>query len=158
MAASWKCTGGERRNRSPQAVVSEQKCHILQTTHADTGATDDVAILSAERDLQCCVDAFDDPDHVLDIVDLREQDGELVATQSRNEVSGAHGFLDPGGNDLEWYEGLLRRGFLVRPGSEFGLDGHLRITVGPPALMDSVLQAVVDLRNDLVRERTTAAG
>ena len=64
----------------------------------------------------------------------------------------------PGGNDLEWYEGLLRRGFLVRPGSEFGLGGHLRITVGPPALMDSVLQAVVDLRKDLVRETTTAAG
>ena len=64
----------------------------------------------------------------------------------------------PGGNDMEWYEGLLRRGFLVRPGSEFGLDGQLRITVGPPALMDSVLQAVADLRNDLVRETTTAAG
>jgi len=59
---------------------------------------------------------------------------------------------------MEWYEGLLRRGFLVRPGSEFGLDGQLRITVGPPALMDSVLQAVADLRNDLVRETTTAAG
>jgi len=28
--------------------------------------------------------------------------------------------------------------------------------VGPPGLMDSVLQAVVDVRHELVRETTTA--
>jgi histidinol-phosphate aminotransferase len=55
--------------------------------------------------------------------------------------------VDAGGDDLEWYEGLLRRGFLVRPGSEYGLRGHLRITVGPEPLMTSVAAAMGALRD-----------
>jgi histidinol-phosphate aminotransferase len=51
-----------------------------------------------------------------------------------------------GGDDRRWYEGMLRRGFLVRPGSEFGLNGHLRITIGPPPLMRSVVEAIARLR------------
>ena len=56
---------------------------------------------------------------------------------------------NPGGDDLRWYEGLLRRGFLVRPGSEFGLEGHLRITVGPEALMGSVADAMAAVAVEL---------
>jgi len=55
----------------------------------------------------------------------------------------------PGGDDLRWYEGLLRRGFLVRPGSEFGLEGHLRITVGPSELMATVASAIADVADEL---------
>jgi histidinol-phosphate aminotransferase len=47
----------------------------------------------------------------------------------------------PGGDDLQWYEGLLKRGYLVRSGSEYGLDGHLRITIGPAGLMRDVVGA-----------------
>jgi len=56
---------------------------------------------------------------------------------------------NPGGNDRHWYEGLLRRGFLVRPGSEFGLEGHLRITGGPAELMASVAAAVAEVAAEL---------
>ncbi len=48
----------------------------------------------------------------------------------------------PGGDDIALYEGLARRGFLVRPGHDFGLAGHLRITIGPEALMDEVASAL----------------
>jgi len=41
-----------------------------------------------------------------------------------------------GADDLELFERLARRGLLVRPGSEFGLPGHVRITVGPAELME----------------------
>lgn len=60
---------------------------------------------------------------------------------------------EPGGDDLEWYEGLLRRGFLVRPGSEYGLNGHLRITIGPAELMASVAAAMAELRDDFEERR-----
>jgi histidinol-phosphate aminotransferase len=56
---------------------------------------------------------------------------------------------EPGGDDHAWYEGLLRRGFLVRPGSEFGLRGHLRITIGPDDLMASVASAIAEVREEL---------
>src|SRR2546423_1010795 len=57
--------------------------------------------------------------------------------------------VNVGGDDQKWYEGLVRRGFLVRPGSEFGLRGHLRITVGPQALMTAVASAMAEVRKDL---------
>src|SRR5262249_57447541 len=57
---------------------------------------------------------------------------------------------EPGGEDLSWYEGLVRRGFLVRAGSEFGLPGHLRITVGPSELMNRVAGAMMAVREQLI--------
>ena len=56
---------------------------------------------------------------------------------------------EPGGDDVAWYEGLVRRRFLVRPGSEFGLAGHLRITIGPDELMASVITALEEVRDEL---------
>ena len=38
------------------------------------------------------------------------------------------------------------RGFLVRPGSEFGLDGWVRVTVGPPPLMERFARELADVR------------
>ncbi len=53
----------------------------------------------------------------------------------------------PGGDDLALYEALARRRFLVRPGSDFGLAGHLRITVGPASLMGEVAAALGEARS-----------
>jgi histidinol-phosphate aminotransferase len=40
-----------------------------------------------------------------------------------------------GVDDVALTEALVRRGLLVRPGSEFGLSGYVRVTVGPSPLM-----------------------
>jgi histidinol-phosphate/aromatic aminotransferase/cobyric acid decarboxylase-like protein len=40
-------------------------------------------------------------------------------------------------------DGLAARGILIRPGSDVGLPGHVRITVGPVPLMNRV---AADLR------------
>ena len=39
-------------------------------------------------------------------------------------------------DDVLLGERLAERGLLVRPGSDYGLPGHLRVTVGPPELME----------------------
>ncbi len=41
-------------------------------------------------------------------------------------------------DDLALAEGLARRGILIRPGTDFGLPGYVRITVGPVELMQRV--------------------
>ncbi|MET1010064.1 MAG: histidinol-phosphate transaminase [Gaiellaceae bacterium] len=46
--------------------------------------------------------------------------------------------VDVGVDDVELTEGLARRGFLVRAGSEFGLAGCVRITTGSVPLMERV--------------------
>ena len=46
--------------------------------------------------------------------------------------------VDVGVDDVELTEGLARRGFLVRAGSEFGLAGFVRITTGSVPLMERV--------------------
>jgi histidinol-phosphate aminotransferase len=43
-----------------------------------------------------------------------------------------------GVDDVALTDALVRRGLLLRPGSEFGLAGYVRITVGPPSLMRRV--------------------
>ena len=45
---------------------------------------------------------------------------------------------DVGVDDVALTEGLARRGFLVRAGSEFGLAGFVRITTGPIPMMERV--------------------
>jgi histidinol-phosphate aminotransferase len=59
----------------------------------------------------------------------------------------------PGGNDVAWYEALIRRGFLVRPGHELGLPGHLRITIGPEDLMAEVAVAMAQVSDELAAAR-----
>jgi histidinol-phosphate aminotransferase len=47
--------------------------------------------------------------------------------------------LDLGGDDVRVAETLAsREGVLVRPGSEFGLPGHVRVTTGEERLMETV--------------------
>ena len=52
--------------------------------------------------------------------------------------------VDVGVDDVELTEGLARRGYLVRAGSEFGLAGFVRITTGPVPLMERVAAEVAD--------------
>ena len=59
---------------------------------------------------------------------------------------------DAGVDDLALFEGMVRRGFLIRPGSEFGLAGRVRITIGPTALMQQVLEAIVEVRDEILGE------
>ncbi|HKP19580.1 MAG TPA: aminotransferase class I/II-fold pyridoxal phosphate-dependent enzyme [Gaiellaceae bacterium] len=52
-----------------------------------------------------------------------------------------------GGDDRELARALAEEdGLLVRTGSEYGLDGYVRITVGPPELMERVAAAIARVR------------
>ncbi len=58
--------------------------------------------------------------------------------------------VDVGVDDVALTEGLVRRGFLVRAGSEFGLDGFVRITTGPIPLMERVARELAEVRGELL--------
>jgi histidinol-phosphate aminotransferase len=58
--------------------------------------------------------------------------------------------VELGVDDLELAERLLRRGILVRPGSELGLPGWARITVGPEDVMDRAAEALLETRLELL--------
>jgi histidinol-phosphate aminotransferase len=50
----------------------------------------------------------------------------------------------------ELADALVRRGLLVRAGGEFGLDDYVRITVGPPPLMERAVDELVRAREGLL--------
>jgi histidinol-phosphate aminotransferase len=54
-------------------------------------------------------------------------------------------------DDVEVAEALLRRGLLIRAGSEFGLHGYARITVGPEEVMERVGEELAGARPTLSR-------
>ena len=56
---------------------------------------------------------------------------------------------DVGVDDVALTEGLARRGFLVRAGSEFGLAGFVRITTGPIPLMERVAAELAGTLSEL---------
>jgi histidinol-phosphate aminotransferase len=56
-----------------------------------------------------------------------------------------HGVDDDG-----LFDGLLRRGVLIRPGAEMGMPGWSRITVGPQPLMQLVAEALPEVRAELL--------
>lgn len=58
--------------------------------------------------------------------------------------------VDVGVDDVALTEGLARRGFLVRAGSEFGLGGFVRITTGAVPLMERVAGEVEAVRLELL--------
>jgi histidinol-phosphate aminotransferase len=71
---------------------------------------------------------------------LLEDAGLSVAPSQTNFL-----LVELGIDDLVVCEALLRRGLLVRPGSEFGLAGTVRITVGPVPIMERVARELVDV-------------
>ena len=48
------------------------------------------------------------------------------------------------GDDRAVVERLARRGILVRPGTDFGLPGSLRVTIGPAVLMERIAGELLD--------------
>jgi len=64
--------------------------------------------------------------------------------------------VEHGADDDALADRLLRRGVLVRPGSELGLPGWARITVGPRPLMDRVLEALPAVLEELSPARARA--
>jgi histidinol-phosphate aminotransferase len=54
-----------------------------------------------------------------------------------------------GVDDLELTARLARRGVLVRPGSDFGLQGFVRVTIGPEPLMERAAAALARAREDV---------
>ena len=63
-----------------------------------------------------------------------------------------------GVDDVELTERLRRRGLLIRAGSEFGLDGTVRITVGPTPLMERAAAELGAVREELLRARAPEPG
>jgi histidinol-phosphate aminotransferase len=72
----------------------------------------------------------------------------LLEAQGMESLPSEANFLlvHVGGNDVALASELVVRGYLVRPGSEFGLDGYVRITVGPPPLMERVARELAEVR------------
>jgi histidinol-phosphate aminotransferase len=64
---------------------------------------------------------------------------------------------DLGVDDGELCERLLRRGILIRPGTELGLPGWARITVAPGEVMDRAAAALLDVRGELLGAEAPAA-
>jgi histidinol-phosphate aminotransferase len=50
--------------------------------------------------------------------------------------------FEPGRDAVAVYDALLREGVIVRPIGEYGLTGHLRVTVGLPAETERFLHAL----------------
>jgi histidinol-phosphate aminotransferase len=57
--------------------------------------------------------------------------------------------VDVGIDDLALAKALLRRGFLVRPGEDFGMPGYIRVTIGPLPLMERLAAALGDALDEL---------
>jgi len=55
-----------------------------------------------------------------------------------------------GVDDVALAEALEERGILIRAGSEFGLEGYVRITVGPPPLMERAAAELGRIRSELL--------
>jgi histidinol-phosphate aminotransferase len=49
------------------------------------------------------------------------------------------------GDDVAFADALASRGILIRPGTDFGLPRHVRITVGPTVLMERVTAEIRDV-------------
>jgi histidinol-phosphate aminotransferase len=77
----------------------------------------------------------------------------LLAAAGMESLPSEANFLlvEVGGDDAALAGELARRGFLVRPGSDFGLDGWIRVTVGPPPLMERFARELTDVREAVRR-------
>jgi histidinol-phosphate aminotransferase len=74
--------------------------------------------------------------------------GSLLADSGIESLPSQANFLlvNVGGDDAALAGELIVRGFLVRSGNEFGLDGWVRVTVGPPPLMERFARELADVR------------
>ena len=59
-------------------------------------------------------------------------------------------FVELGVQDGAFAEALVRRGILIRPGTEMGASGWARVTVGPDEVMDRAAAAMLAVRAELL--------
>jgi histidinol-phosphate aminotransferase len=83
--------------------------------------------------------------------EARETFARLLTEQGFEPFPSEANFLlvHAGGDDLALADGLLRRGFLVRPGQHFGMPGYLRVTIGPVTLMERLARELGAARGEL---------
>jgi histidinol-phosphate aminotransferase len=79
------------------------------------------------------------------LVRLLEEAGVRTVPSQANFV-----LCDLGCDDGALAEALARRGFLIRAGSEFGLEGFARITVAPPPVLERAVAALAEERTALL--------
>ena len=60
--------------------------------------------------------------------------------------------VQTGVDDAALAQAVAEEGLLVRAGGEYGLDGCVRITVGPVPLMERVAEAVGRARSELLQD------
>ena len=84
-------------------------------------------------------------------VEAREGLAAALAPAGIRSVPSEANFLlvQHGVEDEALFDGLLRRGVLIRPGAEMGMPGWARITVGPQPLMQLVAEALLEVRAEL---------
>jgi histidinol-phosphate aminotransferase len=82
----------------------------------------------------------------------RERLAQLLAEAGMDPLPSQANFLlvRMGVDDVAVKDRLLRRGFLIRAGSEFGLPDYARITVGPNGVMERFAKELVDVRDTLL--------
>jgi histidinol-phosphate aminotransferase len=85
-------------------------------------------------------------------VEAREGLAAALAAHGIRSVASEANFLlvQHGVDDEGLFDGLLRRGVLIRPGAEMGMPGWARITVGPQPLMQLVTEALPEVRAELL--------
>jgi histidinol-phosphate aminotransferase len=82
----------------------------------------------------------------------RERLARRLAVGGMAPVASSANFVlvELGVDDVELAERLLTRGILIRPGSELGLPGWARITVGPEGVMERAAEALLETRLELL--------
>jgi histidinol-phosphate aminotransferase len=85
-------------------------------------------------------------------VEAREGLAAALAAEGISPVPSEANFLlvEHGVDDAALFDGVLRRGVLIRPGAEMGMPGWARITVGPEPLMRLAAEALPAVRAELL--------
>jgi histidinol-phosphate aminotransferase len=91
-------------------------------------------------------------------VAARRHLAEALRAAGMNPLPSEANFLlvEHGTDDSRLSDGMLRRGILLRPGTDLGLPGWTRVTVGPEPLMDRVARALPEVRAELLASGTSS--
>jgi histidinol-phosphate aminotransferase len=86
-----------------------------------------------------------------EVAHARDLLGELLRSAGFRPLPSAANFVlvDVGVDDQALADAVARRGFLVRPGSGFGLPRHVRVTVAPADVVRRAVAAMAEARDEL---------